>query len=153
MLSYICGSKVDNWVEYMLNNVEHALRQGVQPEHEALWEMFICDFTLSFTDTIKVQNAHQELLKLQMQPNCLDNYIFNFEQLCTLIGWEADDTSTIMLFKKGLTRGLYKAILEKVIPHPTMLCRWIKATCQQYKLWAKVRASLGRSFAKPARIT
>lgn len=152
-LSYIHGPKVDDWVEYMLNKVERALRQGVQPEHEALWEMFIQDFSLSFTDTTKVQNVHQELLELQMQPNQLDDYISMSEHLHALVGWGADDASTIMLFKKGLTRGLHKAVLEKVLPHPTTIRGWIEAACQQYKLWAKVRASLGGSFAKPAGIT
>ena len=57
-LSCIHGLKVDNWVEYMLNKVEQALRQGVQPEHEVLWEMFRCDFSLSFTDITKVQNVY-----------------------------------------------------------------------------------------------
>ena len=152
-LSYIRGPKVDDWVQYMLNKVECTLRQGVQPEDEALWEMFIRDFSLSFTDTTKVQNVHQELLELQMQPNRLDDYISTFEHLCALVGWGVDNASTIMLFKKGLTRGLHKAMLKKVVPCLTMLRGWIEGARQQYKLWAEVRASLGGSFAKPARIT
>ena len=50
-LSYIRGKKVDDWVEYVLNKINHVLAQGVHPTHDALWDMFIRDFQLSFTDT------------------------------------------------------------------------------------------------------
>ena len=57
-LSYIRGKKVNDWVELTLNKVDHALQQGVLLTHEALWEMFLRNFQLSFTNTMKTQNAH-----------------------------------------------------------------------------------------------
>ena len=45
VLSYIRGKRVDDWVEYTLNKVDRALAQGVQPHHEALWNMFCHDST------------------------------------------------------------------------------------------------------------
>jgi hypothetical protein len=120
-ISYIQGPKVDDWVEYMLNKIDRALNQGVQPHHEALWEMFIRDFRMSYTDTTKTQSAHQELLNLQMKPGALDNYISAFEHYRQKAGWGVDDAGTIMLFKKGLTNGLHHSVLEKTYPHPTTL--------------------------------
>ena len=120
-LSYIRGKKVDDWVELTLNKVDRALQQGVLPTHEALWEMFLRDFQSAFTDTTKTQNAHQELLELRMKPGFLDDYISSFEHLRHLAGWGADDVGTIMLFKKGLTQGLHRAVLEKTTLHPTTL--------------------------------
>jgi hypothetical protein len=120
-ISYIRGPKVDDWVEYMLNKVERALAQGVQPQHEALWEMFIRDFRTSYTNTTKMQNAHQELLNLQMKPGALNDYVSAFEHYRQKAGWGMDDAGTIMLFKKGLTRGLHRQVLEKTYPHPTTL--------------------------------
>jgi hypothetical protein len=112
---------VDNWVEYTLNKVECALQQGVHPSHEALWEMFLTDFQLAFTDTTKVQNAQQQLLNLRMKPGALDDYISTFEHLWMMASWGADDAGTMMLFKTGLTQGLHCTVLEKTSPHPTTL--------------------------------
>ena len=53
-LSYIRGKKVNDWVELTLNKVDHTLQQGVLLTYEALWEMFLRDFQLSFTDMTKI---------------------------------------------------------------------------------------------------
>ena len=78
--------RVDDWVEYTLNKVDCALAQGVQPQHEPLWNMFLRDFQLAFTDTTKVQSTHQKLLNLKMKPGDLDSYISSFEHLHTHAG-------------------------------------------------------------------
>ena len=148
-LSYICGKRVDDWVEYTLNKVDRTLAQGVQLEHKPLWNMFLRDFQLAFTDTTKVQSVHQELLDLKMKPGDLDSYISSFEHLCMRAGWGADDAATIMLFKKGLTNGLHRTVLEKTTPRPDTLCGWFEAARKQYKLWAEIKASLGGSLTKP----
>ena len=83
-----------------------------------------------------------------MKPGFLDDYISSFEHLRHLAGWGADDAGTVMLFKKGLTQGLHRAVLEKTTPHPTTLRGWMEATHQQYELWAQIKASLGGSFGK-----
>ena len=111
--------------------------------------MFLRDFQLAFTDTTKVQSTHQELLDLKMKPGDLDSYISSFKHLRTRAGWGADDAGTIMLFKKGLTNGLHRAILEKTTPRPDTLCRWFEATRKQYELWAEIKASLEGSLTKP----
>ena len=151
-LSYIKGKKMDDWVVYMLNKIDRMLAQGIHPTYNALWNMFIRDFQLLFTDTTKTQNAHQELLQLSITPRMLNNYISSFEHLHQRAGWGADDTGTMMLFKKGLTQGLHCVVLEKTNPHPIILHGWIKAACWQYKLWAQIKASLGGMFAKPSRL-
>ena len=47
-----------------------------------------------------------------MKPGFLDDYISSFEHLRHLAGWGANDVGTVMLFKKGLTQGLHRAVLE-----------------------------------------
>ena len=111
--------------------------------------MFLRDFQLAFTNTTKVQSAHQELLNLKMKPGDLNSYISSFKHLHTHAGWGADDTGTIMLFKKGLTNGLHPTVLKKTTPHPDTLRGWFEAMRKQYELWAEIKASLGGSFAKP----
>jgi hypothetical protein len=91
--------------------------------------MFLRDFQSAFTNTTKTQNTHQELLELHMKPGFLDDYISSFEHLRHLAVWGADDTGTLMLFKKRLTQGLHCAVLEKITPHPTTLHGWMEATC------------------------
>ena len=147
--SYIRGKNVDDWVEYMMNKVDMALAQGVLPEQEDLWDMFIRDFRLAFTDTTKKQTANKDLLNISMKLGELDQYISSFEHLRALAGWGANEPGTIMLFKKGLTNGLHHAVLEKTNPHPTTLRGWFEAVHRQYELWAEIKASLGGSFQKP----
>ena len=147
--SYIHRKNVDNWVEYMMNKIDMALAQGVLPEQEDLWDMFVRDFRLAFTDTTKKQTANKDLLNISMKPGELDQYISVFEHLHALAGWGANEPGTIMLFKKGLTNGLHCAVLEKTNPHPTMLRSWFEATRCQYELWAEIKASLGGGFQKP----
>ena len=148
--SYICRKNVDDWVEYLMNKVDMALAQGVLPKQEDLWDMFVRDFCLAFTDTTKKQTTNKDLLNISMKPGELDQYIFMFKHLHTLAGWGANEPGTIMLFKKGLTNGLHHTVLEKTNPHPTTLCGWFEATRCQYKLWAEIKASLGGGFQKPA---
>ena len=42
--SYIHGKNMDDWVEYLMNKVNMVLAQGVLPEQEDLWNMFVRDF-------------------------------------------------------------------------------------------------------------
>jgi hypothetical protein len=147
--SYIRGKDVDDWVEFKLNKVDTALARGVLPEQEDLWDMVVRDFQLGFTDTTKTQTAHKDLLNLVMKPGELDQYISAFEHLRLQAGWGADDTGTIMLFKKGLTNGLHHTVLEKTVPHPTTLRGWMDAACRQYELWAEIKASLSGNFGQP----
>jgi hypothetical protein len=85
--SYIRGKNMDDWVEYLMNKVDMVLAQGVLPEQEDLWNMFVRDFQLAFTDTTKKQTANKDLLNISMKPGELDQYISVFEHLCALAGW------------------------------------------------------------------
>jgi hypothetical protein len=107
------------------------------------------DFRLGFTDTTKTQTAHKDLLNLVMKPGELDQYISAFEHLHLQAGWGADDAGTIMLFKKGLTNGLHRVVLEKTVPHPTTLRGWMDTARRQYELWAEIKASLSGNFGQP----
>jgi hypothetical protein len=115
--------------------------------------MFLTDFQLSFTDTMKVQNAQQQLLNLRMKPGALDDYISTFEHLRMMAGWGADDAGTMMLFKTGLTPGLHRAVLEKMTPLPTTLRDWIESARKQYELWAQIKASIKGSYLRPTDVS
>jgi hypothetical protein len=141
-ISYIRGLLVDDWVEHMLNQIDGYLGRGIRPQDERLWTMFKQTFQMFFTDTTKKQNAHQRLLALKMKQDALDDYIAEFEHLCTEARWGRNNARTLMIFKQGLTKGLHKAVLEKVQPHPTTLTEWENATQTQHALWAEIKASM-----------
>jgi hypothetical protein len=147
-LSHIRGTNVDDWVEYVLNKVDRALARGILPEQEDLWDMVVRDFQLAFTDTTKTRMAHKDPINLSMKPGELDQYITAFEHQRLQAGWGADDAGTITLFKKGLTNGLHRAVLEKTNPHPTTLRGCMEATRRQYELWAEIITSLGGNFGQ-----
>ena len=126
-ISFICGPMVNNWVEHMMNWIDRHLAQGINPHDERLWATFTHAFQQSFTDTTKVQNAHQKLMHVKMKGDVLDDYIAEFQHLHALAGWGKDDAGTLMLFKQELTPGLHKAILEKTPVRPTTLNGWAEA--------------------------
>jgi hypothetical protein len=141
-ISYIRRPLVDDWVEHMLNRIDGYIGHGVRPQDERLWTMFKQTFQMSFTDTTKKQNVHQRLLALKMKQDALDDYIAEFKHLCAEAGWGRNDASTLMIFKQGLTKGLHKAVFEKVQPRPTTLTEWENAARTQHALWAEVKASM-----------
>ena len=114
-ISFIHGPMVNDWVEHMMNQIDRHLAQGINPHDERLWTTFTHTFQQSFTDTMKVQNAHQKLMHVKMKGDALDDYIAKFQHLHALAGWGEDNARTLMLFKQGLMPGLHKAILEKML--------------------------------------
>ena len=64
-------------------------------EDEVLWTIFERDFRNAFTDSQKQLTAYQKFLKVKMQGNALDEFIIEFEHLCSEAGWSLNDISTI----------------------------------------------------------
>jgi hypothetical protein len=143
-LSFIRGPHVDDWVERVLNDTDR--RRGppnnYTPTDEYLWEAFVRDFKVAFTDTTKRANAHQNLLGCKMKGDNLDTYIAEFEHWRALAGWGADDVGTITQFRRSLRDVLHRAVLEKTDPRPNTLVGWQDAARKQHELWAEVRSSM-----------
>ena len=147
ILTYIKGKNVQDWRMRMVNEIEH-LTCGVpnclaiSPEDEVLWTIFERDFRNTFTNSQKQLTAHQKFLKVKMQGNTLDEFIAEFEHLCSEAGWTSNDIGTITQFWCGLNTGLLKAIVQHVHPCPCMLREWFDAAHEQHDIWNKLKAAI-----------
>ena len=130
-ISFIHGPMVNDWVEHMMNRIDQHLAQGVNPNDEWLWATFTHAFQQSFTNTMKVQNAHQKLMHVKMKGDTLDDHIVKFQHLRALAGWGEDNAGTLMLFKQNTSP-----------PHHS---EWV-GRCH-----AKAAHPLGRSQSQPER--
>ena len=131
----------------MVNKIERLTRRApnrpaIPLEDEILWTLFERDFKNAFTDSQKQLTAHQKFLKVKMQGNALDEFIVEFEHLCSEASWSSNDIGTITQFRCGLNTGLLKAIVQHVCPHPRTLCDWFDTVREQHDIWNELKATI-----------
>jgi hypothetical protein len=83
-LMYICGPKVNNWVEGQLewlDDVTNRFHNPIGVNDERLWTLFKAAFESAFEDTAEEQNAERELAALKMNDGKLDIYTSDFQEL------------------------------------------------------------------------
>ena len=157
ILTYIKGKNVQDWRTRMVNKIKRLTRgapnrPAIPPEDEILWTLFERDFRNAFTDSQKQLTAHQKFLKVKMQGNALNEFIAEFEHLCSEAGWSSNDVGTITQFRHGLNTGLLKAIVQHVRLRPRTLRDWFDAACEQHDIWNKLKAAIedAKSTGPPA---
>ena len=157
ILTYIKGKNVQDWRTWIVNEVERLTcgvpnRPAIPPKDEILWTLFKRDFKNTFTNSQKQLTAHQKFLKVKMQGNALDEFIMEFEHLCSEAGWSANDIGTITQFWRGLNMGLLKAIVQHVCPHLRTLCEWFDVAHEQHDIWNELKATIedAKSTSPPA---
>ena len=151
-LSYIKGPRVDDWV--LQQGDELAVRvQGdtraqppTPPTHnendEWLWTHFVDEFQRAFTDTASAEQAYEDLTKLEMKGDDVDEYVAAFERLIVRAGWERNAKGSLEMFKQGLRKGLHYTILQRD-PMPQNLDEWQAAARREVQRRRLVVASLG----------
>ena len=77
-----------------------------------------------------------------MQGNALDEFIAEFEHLCSEAGWTSNDIGTITQFRRGLNTGLLKANAQHVRLHLHMLHEWLDAAREQHDIWNELKAAI-----------
>ena len=147
ILTYIKGKNVQDWRTQMVNEIK-CLTCGapnhlaILPEDEVLWTIFKRDFRNAFTDSQKQLTTHQQFLKVKMQGNALNEFIVEFEHLCSEAGWTSNNIGTIMQFQHGLNTELLKAIVQHVCLCPRTLHKWFNAACEQHDIWNELKATI-----------
>jgi hypothetical protein len=152
-LSYMKGSKVNDWVRLMREQT--ILRVNGAPNNnppilpvnhrddEALWDWFTAAYRNAFTDTTKSEDALTRLLAIKMQGNDLDTYIATFDHLRETAQWERDSKGTILLFRRGLNPALANAVINRTIPRPQTFHEWAHAAQVQHANWIETKAVMG----------
>jgi hypothetical protein len=71
-----------------------------------------------FTDAASAEQAYEDLTKLEMKGDDIDEYVAAFERLIIRAGWERTTKGSLEMFKQGLRKGLHYTILERdPMPH------------------------------------
>jgi hypothetical protein len=66
----------------------------------------------AFKDVNIKDQAMTELMNLRMSGDQLDEYTTKFNQLLQRCGWNHDEQGTMQLYRRGLTTGLLKRMLD-----------------------------------------
>ena len=138
-LTYMTGDTMEPWKEDQLNLLNARIATGYQDNDEQLWNLFEADFRQAFTNTHKAKDAQRELKNLSQKDN-LDTYISDFKRLARDSGYPLNDVGTIELFKRGLKKGLFDAIIDSNVYDPTTqnpwdFEHWTKEAIKQHGKW------------------
>jgi hypothetical protein len=98
-LTLIKGDQVDTWVETMGDWIDQLQAHENIP---AVWDTFLQEFHTRFQDNGAEQCARNQLGKLQMCNNEIDQYISNFEEEAHKANYTAGSPELTQLFLKGL---------------------------------------------------
>jgi hypothetical protein len=62
---------------------------------------FIDEFQRVFTDTASAEQAYEDLTKLEMKGDDIDEYVAAFERLIIRAGWERNTKGSLEMFNLG----------------------------------------------------
>jgi hypothetical protein len=116
-LTYIRGPMINDWVnaqeEHLAEHMNPLNRGWVFETNEVLWQEFKNAFKAAWMDTLKKQNAYDQLMKLTMQGWDVDTYIAMFNRLALAAGWALDAEGTIVRFREGLNKMIHSKALNR----------------------------------------
>jgi len=139
-LTYIKGSRVNEWVMAVNRWLARQIQGGIAANDERLWNEVASSFTRRFADSLAKENA-QAILRagVKMKGEDIDTYIVEIEELIRLAEYRFDVPQTIETFTDRLPTGLYQKILE--LDRPRSYEQWKQAAinCQQDYIHMKAR--------------
>ena len=82
-LTYMRGPLINDWVDQqekkLADRIDMSKRNWVREDNETLWSEFEMAFLTAWTDTLKKQNAYDQLMRLTMSGWDVDTYITTFD--------------------------------------------------------------------------
>jgi Retrotransposon gag protein len=149
MLSYMKGPKINDWVQEKATLLETVVSNGTaNPNDEHVWNTFLEEFTDTFTDTTRQEQATLDLINIQMKGENLDTYISTFHHLCERAGWEPDAQGTMLMFQRGLKCPLATVIVERTHPRPQTLQQWYQSARAHHAAYAENKAMFANPFLR-----
>jgi len=130
-MSLLDGEKVNGWVDMTFNWLEEIEADpSLIDAFSNLWKMMETKFKVSFTDYAERERAQDQLQKLKMTGDNLDEYLAAFETLGNCAELNPDDPSNLCIFAQGLPWLLADACLA--MEDPDTYKQWrAAAQCQQ----------------------
>ena len=149
-LTLISGPLCDRWARGIQDKLALKVLGNplyhIPPTHTdndpALWDWFVREFTLQFTDSTEEENTFTALQKLELKENDADTYINRFIELVEKAQWGLDAPGTIRLFRDGLPVNMHCAICR--YQHlPRDMQDWFEATREECKHYNDMAVSIG----------
>jgi len=140
-LTYIKGSRVNEWVMAVNRWLARQIQGGINTNDEQLWNEVASSFTRRFADSLAKENA-QAILRagVKMKGEDIDAYVVEVEELIRLAEYRFDVPQTIEMFTDGLPTGLYQKILELDRPHSYE--QWKQAAINRQQDYIHMKARL-----------
>jgi hypothetical protein len=131
---------VATWVEDELNLLQQRTAQWGDNDPR-IWRTFEEDMDRAFKDVNIKDQAMTELMSLRMSGDQLDEYNTKFNQLLRQCGWNRDEQGTMQLYRRGLTTGLLKRMLDHD-KRPDTLDKWQDLAITYQGRWLEVQHKL-----------
>jgi len=138
-MSLLDGEKVNGWVDMAFNWLEEIEADpSLVDRFSNPWKMMEEKFKVSFTDYAEREQAQDQLGKLRMTSNNLDEYLAAFETLGSCAELNPDDPSNLRTFAQGLPCQLADACLA--MENPDTYGQWRAAAQRQQVIYLKKKA-------------
>ena len=132
-LSLMQGSKTDGWVQQTydwLDKVENDPEKHL-PFNMNVWQALEAKFKKSFINYAEHECTQDELCRLRMKDNNVDEYIASFQILRYHVGMSINDPSMLRIFAQGLLHQLADTCID--INSPKNFEQWANTAQQQHK--------------------
>jgi len=138
-MSLLDGEKVNGWVDMAFNWLEEIEADpSLIDTFSNPWKMMETKFKVSFTDYAERERTQDQLGKLRMMGDNLDEYLAAFETLGNRAELNPDDPSNLQTFAQGLPRPLADACLA--MENPDTYEQWRAAAQRQQVIYLKKKA-------------
>jgi len=138
-MSLLDGEKVNGWVDMAFNWLEEIEADpSLIDRFSNPWKMMEEKFKVSFTDYAERERAQDQLGKLRMTGDNLDEYLAAFETLGSRAELNPDDPSNLHTFAQGLPCQLADACLA--MENPDTYAQWRAAAQRQQVIYLKKKA-------------
>ena len=122
----------DKWMQLV------AYDPSIIPRQSNIWRKLEKKFKESFSNYAERERAQDELKRLKMKGNNLDEYLAAFETLGHRAELDPNDPSNLRTFALGLLRSLADACIR--MESPETYEQWRAASQRQQKIYLKTKA-------------
>jgi len=138
-LSLLEGPKCEGWVDTADRWLRHVIEDlSMIPCQSNAWKELEKRFREAFSNYVECERAQDELKKLKMRNDNLDEYLATFEThaLCTNI--DMNDHTNLRTFTLGLPRSLADACIK--MENPETYKQWRATVQRQKKIYLKMKS-------------
>jgi hypothetical protein len=149
-ISYFKGGTMLEWVQHRMQWLNNQIAQGAAPNNEYLYAKTLASFRQTFTDTMKLTKARQNIHLLKMTLQDLDEHVAKFERLAREGGYNLEDQAVKYMFGRSLPPALFAAIISH--ERPQAWHEWVSVAEKQQQIYLGNHRPIIRTNRVPPRI-